>query len=353
MRALIVKTSSLGDIVQTYPVVEYLKSNQHVDHVGWAVEERLSPLVRSHPLVDEVIGINTSFLRKVSSPWNFLRLLVGERKKFSSDSWDVVFDLQGNCKSALYTWFASSSCKIGYGRKTAPEWPNVLATTHRINPPSGGSMRDEYLWMVKKYFNDERFFEPSNISLNLTSAQQVLFAQEMARWPIGKDVWMLVVGSRWPNKMCLSDSFKRVLSLVREKYHPYFIFVAGNGDELREVGVLAEHFCADSHVIYQPELPVLQRVMGQARAVVSVDSFLLHFAATTGVPTFGIFGPSLGKKYAPSGNRDEFFQGKCPYDIQFEKRCPFLRTCHDGACLKNVDPSRIFKRIDTWYSALK
>jgi len=161
---------------------------------------------------------------------------------------------------------------------------------------------------------------------------------------------MLAVGSNWPNKMCDSGTLKTVLSFVREKYNPYFVFVAGSGEELKEVGVMAEKFCSESHVMYRPELPVLQRVMGRAEAVIAVDSLLLHLAATTGTPTFGFFGPSLGKKYAPTGKKNGYFQGACPFDIQFEKRCPFLRTCQDGLCLKKAEPMEMFQALDAWHS---
>lgn len=350
MRALIVKTSALGDIVQSYPVVEYLRNVQKVERIGWVVEKKFAALVKAHPFVDDVIEIDTEFFRTSMLPWKFIQGLFSQRQDIRSQRWDVVFDLQANCKSGFYTFFARSPCKVGYGMKTAAEWPNILVTNHRYNPPKSLSMRDEYVWMVRRYFEDEASFEPSHLSLKLTASEERMLALEVLRWPAERPVWMLAVGSNWPNKMCDTSALKRVLSLVREKYNPYFVFVAGNGEELKEVGVMAEMFCLDSHVMYRPELPVLQRVMDRAKAVLAVDSLLLHLAATTGTPTFGFFGPSLGNKYAPSGKKSGYFQGSCPFDIQFEKRCPFLRTCQEGFCLKKADPTEMFQTLDAWLS---
>lgn len=350
MRALIVKTSALGDIVQTYPVADYLKTRQQVTHLGWVVESKFASLVKAHPLVDTVIEIDSRLFRSPLAPWSFLREFFDQRKKMQERSWDVVFDLQANCKSGLYTFLANCPEKIGYGKESVAEWPNLLVTNNRKSPPKTLSRRDEYLWLVKNYYQDEAFFESSSFPLILKPHEERMLAQELARWPVQKDVWMIASGSNWPNKMCRTESLKKVLLMVREKYSPYFVFTAGNAEELKQVGLLAEGFSDASHVIYRPELPVLQHVMARAKAVIAVDSLLLHLAATTKTPTFGFFGPSLGKKYAPSGIKNEYFQAACPFDIQFEKRCPFIRTCKEGACLKEADPARIFEALISWYS---
>ena len=208
------------------------------------------------------------------------------------------------------------------------------------------------MWMVKSFFSDDSPFESSHLSLVLQPHEEQAFAQELARWPAQRKVWMIAVGSNWPNKMCSTDAFKQVLSLVRKKYAPYFVFLAGNGEELKEVGLLAEGFCDTSHVMYRPELPVLQRLMGRVEAVIAVDSLLLHLAGTTNTPTFGFFGPSLGEKYAPPGKNSGYFQGTCPFDIQFEKRCPFLRTCEESKCLKQADPVKMFETLDSWHASV-
>jgi heptosyltransferase-1 len=75
--------------------------------------------------------------------------------------------------------------------------------------------------------------------------------------------------------------------------------------------------------------------------VISMDSLPLHLAGSLNIPTFGVFGPSSAQKYNPSPS--PAFQAACPYNEVFMKRCPKLRTCPTGACLKNLEGDRLYK----------
>jgi heptosyltransferase-1 len=352
MRALIVKTSALGDVVQTFPVVDYLKSRQQVEHIGWVVEKRASSLVHAHPLVDTVIEIDTTLLRSLVPRFELYREYRRQRSKIREAHWDYVFDLQGNSKSSFATVSARSQVKVGYGRHTVAEWPNLLVTSERFDPPSGLSIREEYLHIVQRHFQDVQPYETAPIELRLTESQEISLALEVSRWPTFAPLWFIAVGSTWPNKMCRTQTLVDFLRFIKEKYDPYFIFIAGNGEELREVGALAQDFPRSSHVVYRPDLPVLQRAMSHAHAVLAVDSIILHLAATTQTPTFGMFGPSSALKYAPKGKRHSFFQSSCPSNTSFEKRCPYLRTCETGLCLKGADPEDMFESLERWQDSL-
>jgi heptosyltransferase I len=352
MRALIVKTSALGDIVQTYPVIEYLKSKRNVEKIGWVVEKRASSLVRSHPHVDTVIEVDSRELKSLFPHFALLREWKNQRSSLRKEEWDVVFDLQGNCKSALFTWTARALQKVGYGRETVSEWPACFAVKERFNPPSSLPIRDEYLWIVQQHFKDVEPFLPSSFELQLNEEERVSFFREISRWPKGSPIWFLSLGSNWPNKMCRTETLVELFRLVKEKYSPYFIFVAGSNEELREVATFAGEFRNFSHVLFQPSLPLLQRLMGKANAVVALDSLVLHLASTTPTPTFGFFGPSCAKKYNPSGKSHGFFQGKCPYNQVFERRCPLLRTCPAGSCLKEADVGPFFEAIGAWQESI-
>jgi heptosyltransferase-1 len=58
------------------------------------------------------------------------------------------------------------------------------------------------------------------------------------------------------------------------------------------------------------------------------------------------------KVYIPQGEIHEGTQGFCPYNIRFQKRCPKLRTCKSGACIKKIDAERLFLSFEKHYDAL-
>ena len=67
-----------------------------------------------------------------------------------------------------------------------------------------------------------------------------------------------------------------------------------------------------------------------------MDSLPLHLAGTSGTATFSVFGASSAQKYKPLGIAHQAVQGVCPYGKVFERRCPVLRTCPTGLCIKSI-----------------
>lgn len=347
MKTLIVRTSSLGDVVQTFAVADFLKSKRGAT-VGWVVESRAASLVRAHPSVDYVIEVDTPAIRSLFPRPSFFREMKRQKQALQEHNWDVVFDLQGNCKSGIMTYLSRAHDKVGYGRQTVAEFPNLFATDLKINPPAHLSIRDRYLWMVREYVRDFSPFEPQPVQFALSKQQEKSFNTELSRWPKQSPVWIIAPGSRWPSKMCRFDTLVQLLMLIQDSHGPYFVFLAATTEELNEVGELARYFSHTSHVVFRPDLLVLQRMLGQAHAVVAVDSLVLHLTATTQTPAFGIFGPSLASMYMPQSARFGFFQGCCASQNSFEKRCPNLRTCVAGHCLREANPQAIFSAIERW-----
>src|SRR4030065_2966952 len=115
MNFLIIKTSSIGDIIHTFPVVEYLKTRFPGYSCDWIVEEEYAPLLKAHPNVNEVLTIATRKWRRSWFQKNSYTELRQAMTRLKNKSYDVIFDLQGNTKSAVLTYFAKGNQKVGYG----------------------------------------------------------------------------------------------------------------------------------------------------------------------------------------------------------------------------------------------
>ena len=89
MRVLIVKTSALGDIVQAFPIVEYLKSLRHVDYIGWVAEEQAVELLKSHPCIDEVIPIDSKAIRNKFRSLDVFAEVRRQRALLRQKKWDI------------------------------------------------------------------------------------------------------------------------------------------------------------------------------------------------------------------------------------------------------------------------
>lgn len=358
MRYLIIKTSAFGDVVQTYPVLRYLKSQGEDVEIDWVVEKKIAPLVQSHPDVSRAIVCNAKEWKK--NPWSLTswREFGSFLSELRAEKYDAIFDLQGNTKSGFITAFARGQEKVGFGWNTASERLCNFAYSAHIDPPKGQNIRRDYLYVVQSYFNDASSLPLESITLKLTPDEEVAFLQHKAA--LQKSSWIICPGSIWKNKQLTTETLSAFLEKCHAAYEPSFIFLAGSSSE-REVA--EELFAKFSHsTIYDRlSLPVLQHLMNEVDLVVSMDSLPLHLAATTDTKTFSFFGPSLGCKYRPLADRKPdggehprkshfSFQGTCPYDRRFDKRCPELRSCKTGACLREVDPEHLFSTFSNWWN---
>lgn len=330
MKILVIKTSSLGDILHAFDVLSYLKKKRPDCEIDWVVESRCKELVQAHPLIEKTWVIDSKKWKGALFNRETWKEILAFRSKISRSKYDVVFDLQGNIKSSIVLAFVCAVKKVGFGWKTVPEWPNTLFTNVRINPPSGKNIREDYLAVVKGFFGDDNFFEKEPILLKLTVSQEKEL--ENLQMQALQSTVLVSFGSNWINKRLSEDRLVEVLKNVSLSTRSSFLFIWGSKEEKR-VGIrLASHF-SDSLVL-NLSIPVLQHVMARCRLVVAMDSFPLHLCATTSTPTLSFFGPSSSKKYCPLGKQHTTIQGECPYGIAFDKRCPQLRSCKTGECLK-------------------
>jgi len=346
-RFLIVKTSSLGDIIHAFPLLNYLKQKFPSAQVDWVVEKQFAELVRAHPLVNETLCIETKKWRKGWLKRDHLKEINAFRQLLQKNSYDAVFDLQGNVKSGLITSLAKSAHKIGFGKNSVPEWPNLLFTNCRFNPPTGQNIRQDYLFLAQSFFADTTPWDWGN------SAQvKMHIPPELSRVienilnnPVmqGHKKIMVCPGSAWRNKQLHPTALADLLKLFQLKLNGSFLFVWGTEEEKQLAQQLQLQFSDCSQVVERLPLPGLQNLMNQVDLVIAMDSLPLHLAGTTKTATFSIFGASLAEKYKPLGPQHLTYQGGCPYKRTFEKRCPILRSCPTGACIQSLQGNELFE----------
>ena len=109
LKILILKPSSLGDVIQALPVLRLLKLHFPKSEIYWWIDSGLSPLLQNDP---DLAGIFRFQRKRWSSPLHWPEMLrsISEmrRKKF-----DLVIDLQGLARSGAFAWFANGDLTVG------------------------------------------------------------------------------------------------------------------------------------------------------------------------------------------------------------------------------------------------
>jgi heptosyltransferase-1 len=348
---LIIKTSAIGDIIQTLPVLSYLRQRFPTATIDWVVEKAGRSLLESHPSLDRLYCIDSKKWRKAPFAKETRKEFKAFYQALSSVTYDAIFDLQGNAKSGLITKLAKGRDKVGFARDSVPEFLNLLSTNIRFSTCKERSVRARYLSLIRHYFQDQTFVHsplyPTALRIS-QEEQERLHALSLPKRPC----FMVAFGSKWRNKQLSFDTLLSWLKNVEQKLNCSFLFIFGDLTEKEVAGQLQNQFLGSSQVVGDLSLPLWQALMYKVDAVLAVDSAALHLCATTTTPSFSVFGPSIAAFYKPAGEKHFAFQAKCPYGKSFDRRCPALRTCATGACLKNLSAQELTAAFLSWWRLL-
>ncbi len=350
MNILIVRTSSLGDIIQTFTVLDYLRARFPDARIDWAVEEKFQNVIAAHPFVRKTLPIDLNSLKKGWFRTSVLSRFFEGLKRLRQEPYDLIFDLQGNCKSGAVTLLSRGKIKIGFGIRSAREWPNVLSTHVRFEVSKQMDIRLHYLQLVQKFFNDPFPFENPGVRFLITEEEKKALSAILRSSLQERCRIMVCPGSRWGNKQLPLDT---LVQLLKKIGNASFFLVWGSGPEKEFCEKVREQIPEKSLVVDKLSLPAWQNLMAEMDLVVAVDSSALHLCGTTATPSFSIFGPTKAEIFKPCGPRHSSVQGICPYNRKFEKTCPVLRTCPTGACMKNLSAETLFQSLSKILSNCK
>ncbi|NIH15831.1 lipopolysaccharide heptosyltransferase RfaC [Serratia symbiotica] len=282
MQVLIVKTSSMGDILHTLPALTDAMQAIPSIRFDWVVEEGFRQIPTWHPAVDRVIPVA---IRRWRKNW-FGRATCQQRGDFKRTvqqrSYDVVIDAQGLIKSAVLITRLAKGCKHGQGCKSAREpfasW--FYNHRHEISKQQHAVERTRQLFAKSLGYDQPGSYGDYAITGRFLSqppadaGQYLVFLHATTRddkhWP----------EQNWRELIRLAAN-----SGLRIKL-PW-----GTDHERRRALRLAEGF---AHVEVLPKLSLQQvaEVLAGTKRVVSVDTGLSHLAAALNKPNIMLFGPT-------------------------------------------------------------
>lgn len=281
MRILLVKTSSLGDVVHNLPVASDLAAALPDIEIDWVVEEDYAAIVRLHPRVRHVLPVALRRWRKTLTQAATWRELSEFRRRLRATAYDLVIDTQGLLKSALIAAQARGpSC--GYAAICAREplaarfyqrcW-EVPKTLHAVH-------RNRQLAALAAGYP-----LPAALDYGLTLAQ----GTPDPKLGAGDTAILLTNTSRadkrWPAEHWLAVgrhlSTRGIACLLP----------AGNAAEGKATRALAAAI-PQAHALEGAPLEAFAQKIAHARLVVGVDTGLVHLAAALGRPTLALFSAS-------------------------------------------------------------
>ena len=354
-RYLIVKTSSLGDIVQSFPALSLLKKIEPDAEIDWVAEHSAKDLLLSHPHINRVIFLEEKKWKKY--PWRSRcrKAIANFIKDLRLNRYDAIFDLQGNIKSGVITALAKAKNKIGFDSNNVAEWPNLIATNRHISINPTVNLRLQYCQLINGFFSlNAKYKQEPDLFLSVKPSKKI--EKLLSHSLVQNKVNILVCPfSRWKNKQIPVKRLCDLLSFLSKDLDATFLFVSGDDTEKIEAQTLALRFPDRSIVLSGYSLISLFHLMEKMDLIISMDSLPLHLAGLSSIPTVSFFGSSNGHLYSPLGSQHLVFQGRCPYGYFFQKRCKHLRSCISGACMEDFSNEKISSKLKNWsfYKSIK
>lgn len=344
MHIVIVKLSALGDILQTLEILPRIKAVFPECKIDWVVEERFQDALRNHPEIDTIITVDSQQLRQYPT----LGALRELKQKLQQVRYKVLIDLQGNCKSGGINLLVRAQSKHGFSFFSVAEWPNLFTTTHRHDVRSIPSIREKNLAFIEKVFH-RPFTDTKEISIfPLQPYEEKKLEKYREKLGVGRRIVMVCPFSKWPNKMVSNSFLLQFLQAVKKLWKVQYLLVWQSFKQRRVV----ERWIADLKdrdlSMGNLTIPLWYHLMRESSLVIGVDSSSLHLASIGSIPTYTFFGPSKGNVYTPNKDRHGYYQSPCPYNVAFQKRCPWLRTCRDGGCLQGLEVEKAVAHFFQW-----
>lgn len=293
MRVLIIKTSSLGDIIHTFPALTDAVAHHPDLRFDWLVEEGFTDLPALHPAVDNIIALPWRRVRKklwLPSSW---RALSDLKKQLSAVPYDMVIDAQGLLKSAIWTkWVSAPS--YGLDDQSARESLASHFYQHRLTVPWGQHAITRVRQLFALAFNYV-LADDAPIQYGLTPRLRVLPDASAPAY------WVFAHATTWESKHWPEPYWHELIAYAGH-CGVRVLIPWGNEQEHARAQRLAR---LTRHVEVLPllSLQALSRVLADAALVVGVDTGLTHLAAALHRPVVALYGatePGLTGVEGPS-----------------------------------------------------
>lgn len=337
-RILLIKPSSLGDVVHALPVLHGLRSRYPDAQIDWLISSPLAPLLDGHPELDELIGFDRkAYGRMLVSPSAasaFVRFVSGLRRR----RYDLTIDLQGLFRTGFLSWASGASVRIGF--RSAREGASNFYTD-RIPSADPDSHAVDRNYSISQWLGFEAV--PVALGLNIQDSARAEAAALLQHAGIveGRPVVLVAPGARWNTKVWLPERFSATIDEIQENDQAQCVLVGG-GDE-RDLCDRIRSSCR-----YQPKnlagktsLSVLPAVVERADMVLCQDSAVMHLAVALERPLVCLIGPTNPNRTGPYRRMKDVVRRELDCAPCYLRKLTQCR--HDHRCMTELSVDEVLK----------
>lgn len=330
MKILIIKPSSLGDIIHTLPFLKAVKDSYPESQVDWVISRNLKGLLEGNPLINELIVFDKDSWKSLRNPATTFKEIMSFKKKLGAKYYEIIVDLQGLLRSGIITHFTPGALKIGfadaregsrffYSRKV-----HVDGAVHAVN--KNLVLAKAIGATVKKV--------GFPLHINSKARDKVLEALGSI-----SEYILISPSSRWQSKRWPPEYFASLISRINMP-----VVITGSISDRAIVQEIKDEYPGETiDLCGKTDLKELVALINSARVIISNDSGPMHIATALNKPVIALFGPTDYEKTGPYGWQNN----KNLNILRASVSCsPCLKKkCDDPICMKEITVETVYKTL--------
>ena len=332
MKILILKPSSLGDVIQALPVLRLLKLHFRDAHIFWWIDSALAPLLEGDP---DLAGIVHFERKRWGKPQHWPEMLRSihwlRMQKF-----DLVIDLQCLLRSAAFAWLANGKFLIGLDevREGARGFYDVAVPrksfhTHAV---------DWYLAVLPT------LGVPVHKNFNWLPERREVSAAVKSKWKMDGAEWIaLQPGARWKNKRWPAKYFAELIRSIAGQFPDVRFAILGSSED-KPLGEIISRMAPERclNLCGTTSLSEMIEWVRLCKLMVTNDTGPMHAAAALNKPIVALFGPTEPSRTGPYGQLENVLRIELPCSPCLKPTCHFEKP---EECLRALSPAMVFERV--------
>jgi heptosyltransferase-1 len=336
MKVLIIKTSSMGDVIHTLPALtDALNAYPDIEFT-WVVEEGFAQIPWWHPAVKKVLPVALRRWRK-----NIVKTIInGEwrafKRELKTEQYDYVIDAQGLVKSAFITRLARGvRCGYDKGSIREPLACRAYKKTFSVSKNLHAVTRIRQLFAQALHYDID--IEHVRYDLQLPPA-------DISQFSLPEQYCLFIPNTTWPTKHWPISYWRQLIEKLAAQNIPV-VLPGGYAHELPKVEAIAADF-TNCIILQKTSLDQLALIIKKAQAIVSVDTGLSHLAAAIERPTIVLYGPTDPVSIGTKGKNQIHLQADFSCAPCLQKDCTYKGSSEvSPACFTTVAPSRVWENL--------
>jgi len=322
-RILVIKISSLGDLILSFPALKALKEQIHDNRLTILTSKKYSPLLYDCPYIDEIITVDNDY-KNIKS---ILTLSKALRRK----SFDYIIDFQNNKASHLISWLSFPKKSVGYSLR----WGKLLTKNIKLNREDTPlTSQERILQCIGVKFKERKLIfwkggTSSKIALPDNTKFIGISISASRRWE----------SKRWPPKHIIN-----LIKLINKNLPSYKVILIGdetakhladkieNSIKIRLINLCGKTTLAD-----------LSFVISKLSVFVTPDTAPLHLATALDIPTIALFGPTDPTRHIVKSKNITVFTKKLDCSFCYKPQC---KLSEKNLCMQKITPNEVFKKIE-------